>query len=153
MFFSTVVCVCVCVFSHSDMSDSFQPHGLQPTRLLCPWDSPGKNIGVGCHSLLQGLFLTQGSNPHLLHGQAGFFTTSATWKALQAVRGKSKILSESLGPLFSTQNNLHAREIVIHLALANFAPLQRIQDQYTKPEFTYTSNKKKIYKRTLFVIP
>ena len=32
-----------------------------------PWDSPGKNTGVGCHFLLQGIFLTQGSNPHLLH--------------------------------------------------------------------------------------
>ena len=32
----------------------------------CPWDSPGKNTGVGCHALLQGIFLTQGSNPHLL---------------------------------------------------------------------------------------
>ena len=41
-------------------------HGLQPTRLLCPWDSPGKNTGVGCHFLLQGIFLTQGSNPSLL---------------------------------------------------------------------------------------
>ena len=30
-----------------------RPHGLQPTRLLCPWDSPGKNTGVGCHFLLQ----------------------------------------------------------------------------------------------------
>ena len=40
---------------------------------LCPWDSPGKNTGVGCHFLLQGIFLTQGSNPsllHLLHAQA-----------------------------------------------------------------------------------
>ena len=37
------------------------------TRLLCPWDSPGKNTGVGCHSLLQGIFLTQGSNLGLLH--------------------------------------------------------------------------------------
>ena len=36
---------------------------LQPARLLCPWDSPGKNIGVGCHALLRGIFLTQGSNP------------------------------------------------------------------------------------------
>ena len=36
------------------------------TRLLCPWDSPGKNTGVGCHALLQGTFLTQGSNPRLL---------------------------------------------------------------------------------------
>ena len=30
------------------------PHGLQPTRLLCPWNFPGKNNGVGCHLLLQG---------------------------------------------------------------------------------------------------
>ena len=35
------------------MSDSLQPHGLQPTRLLRPWDSPGKNTGMGCHFLLQ----------------------------------------------------------------------------------------------------
>ena len=35
------------------------PHGLQPTRLLCPWDSPGKNTGVGCHSLLQEIFPSQ----------------------------------------------------------------------------------------------
>ena len=48
---------------HSVVSDSLQPHGLQPTRLLCPWDSPGKNPGVGCHFLLQGIFLTQESNP------------------------------------------------------------------------------------------
>ena len=44
-----------------------RPHGLQPTRLLCPWDSPGKNTGVGCHALLQGIFPTQGSNPRALH--------------------------------------------------------------------------------------
>ena len=37
------------------------------TRLLCPWDFPGKNTGVGCHFLLQGIFPTQGSNPGLLH--------------------------------------------------------------------------------------
>ena len=35
-------------------------------RLLCLWDSPGKNTGVGCHALLQGLFPTHGWNPHLL---------------------------------------------------------------------------------------
>ena len=48
------------------MSDS-----LQPTRLLCPWDSPGKNTIVGCHFLLQGIFLIQRLNPHLPHWQAG----------------------------------------------------------------------------------
>ena len=37
----------------SVMSDSVRPHRRQPTRLPCPWDSPGKNTGVGCHFLLQ----------------------------------------------------------------------------------------------------
>ena len=37
------------------------------TRLLCPWDLPGKNTGVGCHYLFQGIFPTQVSNPGLLH--------------------------------------------------------------------------------------
>ena len=51
----------------SVMSDFLQPYGLEPTSLVCPWDSPGKNIGVGFLALLQGIFLTQGSNPSLLH--------------------------------------------------------------------------------------
>ena len=50
------------VISRSVMSDSLQPHGLWPARLLCPQNSPGKNTGVGCHSLLQGIFPTQGLN-------------------------------------------------------------------------------------------
>ena len=50
------------------MSLSSRVHGLQPTRLLCPWDSPGKNTGVGRHAFLQGIFLPiQGSNLGLLH--------------------------------------------------------------------------------------
>ena len=60
---SVRVCVCVC----SVMPDSLQHHGLWPTRLFCPWNSPGDNTGVGCHFLLQGLFPTQGLNPLLLH--------------------------------------------------------------------------------------
>ena len=40
---------------------------LWPARVLCPWDSPGKDTGVGCHFLLQMIFLTQGLNPGLLH--------------------------------------------------------------------------------------
>ena len=51
----------------SDVSDSLRPQGLYPARLLCPWDSPGKNTGVGCHSLLQGIILTQRLNPSLWH--------------------------------------------------------------------------------------
>ena len=49
-----------------------RPRGPWPTRLLCPWDPPGKSAGVGCHSLLQGIFPTEGLNPVcLLHWQAG----------------------------------------------------------------------------------
>ena len=55
------------VLCRSVMSDSFPPHRLWPARLLCPWDSPGRNTGVGCHALLQGIFPTQGSNPGLPH--------------------------------------------------------------------------------------
>ena len=43
---------------------------MEPTRLFCPLDFPGKNTGVGYHVLLQGIFLTQGSNMCLLHRQA-----------------------------------------------------------------------------------
>ena len=46
-----------------------QPYGLQPIRLLWPWDFPGKNTGVGCHFLLQRIFPSQRSNLHLLHWQ------------------------------------------------------------------------------------
>ena len=49
------------------MSDSLLPHGLQPTRLLHPWHSPGKNTGVGSCCPLQGILPTQGSNPDLPH--------------------------------------------------------------------------------------
>ena len=50
----------------STVSSSLRPRGLQPTRFLCPWDSPGKNTGVGCRALLQGIFPTEGLNPRLL---------------------------------------------------------------------------------------
>ena len=55
--------MCVC----AAMSSSLQPHGLLPTRLLCPWDFPDKNTGVGCHFLLQAIFPSQRLNPYLLH--------------------------------------------------------------------------------------
>ena len=46
-----------------------QPHGLWLTRLPCAWGFAGKNTGVGCHFLLQGIFLTEGLNLSLLHWQ------------------------------------------------------------------------------------
>ena len=59
------------------MSDALRPHGLPSTRLLCPWNSLGKNTGEHCHSLLQGIFPTQGLNPgSCITGR--FFTLWAT---------------------------------------------------------------------------
>ena len=51
----------------SVVSDSLRPHGLEPTRLLCLWNSPGKDVGIGCQALIQGVFLTQGLSQGLLH--------------------------------------------------------------------------------------
>ena len=53
----------------SVMSDSLRPHRLQPARLLCPRDFSGKNTIVGCHFILQGIFLPQGSDLGPLHWQ------------------------------------------------------------------------------------
>ena len=59
--------VCACPQSLPTLCD---PKGLCDASLPCPWDFPGKNTGVGCCFLLQGIFLTQGWNPSLLHWQA-----------------------------------------------------------------------------------
>ena len=79
-------------WSRSVVSDSLQPHGLLPTRLLRPWDFPGKSTGVGCHFLLQGIFMTQGLDLglphcrqmlyHLSHTAGSFFTKWAISEAL-----------------------------------------------------------------------
>ena len=62
---SLVLC-CMC----SVMSYSLRLHGLQPARLLCPWNFPGKDTGVVCHFLLQGICPAQGWKLHFLHWQA-----------------------------------------------------------------------------------
>ena len=59
-----VVCVCVCNVT-SVVSDPVTLWTIAH-KTLCPWGSLGKITGVGCHFLLQGIFLTQGSNMHLL---------------------------------------------------------------------------------------
>ena len=61
--------VCVLACSVSCNSNSLVTPWIVAHQHLCPWDFPGKNTGVGFHFPLQGIFLTQGSNPRLLHGQ------------------------------------------------------------------------------------
>ena len=59
-------------------------HRLLPARLLCPWDFPGKNTGVGCHFHLQGIFLTQESNPCFLHWQMGSLLLRYQFSSVQS---------------------------------------------------------------------
>ena len=93
-----VYIICVCVYIHIYMahawsSNSLWPHTLWPSRLLCPGDLRGKKTGVGCHSLLQGIFPTQGLNSGLLHCRQILYHW-ATWEALCIYIYKSnKILS------------------------------------------------------------
>ena len=85
--------ICLHALSRSVMYDSLGPYGLWPARLLCPWDFPGKNTGVGCHALLQGIFLTQGSNPHLLcllHWQTGSLPLAPLGKPLMLPKSLQK---------------------------------------------------------------
>ena len=76
--------VCVCAKSLV-ISTSLWFYGPQPARLLCPWDSPGKNTGVDCHVILQGIFLTR-DQTHISYiscsiGRQVFLITSTTGKA------------------------------------------------------------------------
>ena len=77
----------------SVVSDSLRPYGLKPTRVLCPWDSPGKNTGVGCLCLPLGTFPPEVLNLNLLRflTASGFFIVWATWEALMGA-SKSPIL-------------------------------------------------------------
>ena len=87
---------------HSAVSNSLQPNGLcsSPGSCLCPWNSPDKNTGVGCHSLLQGIFLTQGSIPGLPHCR----------QILYRLRGPSKPV-----PACGSVKHLKKRQISLEL--------------------------------------
>ena len=68
-------------------------HGLKPIRLLCPWDFPGKNTGMGCHFLLQGIFPTQGLNLHLFHWQVDSF-----YLPFSSIQFSRSVMSDSFQP-------------------------------------------------------
>ena len=80
-------------WSCSVVSNSLWPHGLWPTRLLCPWNFPGKSTGVGCHFLLQGIFQTQGSNLGLLHCRQVLYHLSYQGSQVRTALSTSYILS------------------------------------------------------------
>ena len=103
--------------SFSVVSDSLQPHGLEPTRLLCLWNSPGLNNGVGCHALLQRLFWTQGlshespvlqvdSLPHVPPGKTNLCRGKCLAVVVQSLTntlGKCQFVVDSQMPICSWQ--------------------------------------------------
>ena len=73
--------VCAMCLVAQSYPQPLRPYKLQP-RLLCPWDSPGKNTGVGSHFFLQGIFPTQGSNPGLLYCRQTLYWLSYAGSAM-----------------------------------------------------------------------
>ena len=101
-------------FSCSVISDS------ETLWLPCPWDSPGKSTGVGCHPLLQGLFLIQGLNPHLLHWQGDSLP-------LSHLGSPSNHVIWSLNYLYKLQSTLP----ILHIRKPGSRWLKRIVKQNT----------------------
>ena len=97
-----------CMHVCSVVSDSLQLHGLWPSRLLCPWDSPGKSTGVGCYFLLQGIFPTQESNPGFLHCRQMLYPLS------HLIAGRCFTLwatREAQGALLNTGSNISSLDL------------------------------------------
>ena len=88
-------------------------HGLYPARLLCPWSSPGQNTGVGSLSLLQGIFLNQGSNPGLPHCRKILYPAEPQGKSKNTGVGS---LSLFQWILLTNWGLLHCRQILYQLS-------------------------------------
>ena len=105
--------VCVCLVA-SVMSNSVRPYELYLTRLLCPWDSPGKNSGVGCHALLQGIILTQRSNQCLLHCRWILYHWATGEALLVLPLSRNKLYPCSESPWTNNINRLNVFSPFIH---------------------------------------
>ena len=90
-------CCCCCCSATSVTSNPLWPYRLQPTSLLCPWDSPGKYTGVGCHALLQGVFPTRDWPLCFLHWQADSLPGKWARRLLRSLVEESVTLSQVKG--------------------------------------------------------
>ena len=102
-----IMCAC------SVVSDSLQPHGLYPARLLCPWGFPGKRTGVDFHSHLQRLFLSQGGSEPISPASpalaGGFFTATPPGKPWKNGREEQKMTSVKIRRMAITQGKDKSR--------------------------------------------
>ena len=102
-----VGCCCCCCLGTQSVSDSLRPHVLQPAKLLRPWNSPCKNgYQVGSHFLLQGIFLTQGSNLSLLLGRRILYPWATREHPLKQTDGYSFVGLQSFSLMASSPGDL-----------------------------------------------
>ena len=87
---------CACMLGCSVMPDYLRLHGPEPTKLLCPWDSPGKNPGVGCPSLLQGIFPSPRVEPASPAMAGRFFFFFNHWAACEEALTLCRIIHKFL---------------------------------------------------------
>ena len=114
------------------MSDSLRPHGLQPAMLLCAWDSPGNNTGVGCHFLLPGIFRPR-DGTHVSYvfciGRRG---PSVTWEGPAAL--ENTVITETIlatvepsnyfkGLYSKPPNNVLTKHLYLILFAENLKPI------------------------------
>ena len=104
--------------SHSVVSNCLTIHGLQPPRLLCPWNSPGKNTGVVCHFLLQGILpQPRGLNSGPLHCRQSLYhlshSTYFQWEepTNEGQKDSTEMGSRGRGTVLSTGEHLPAMGI------------------------------------------
>ena len=110
--------------NHSVVSDSLC-YGLVLGRLLCPWNSPGKNTGVGCHFLLQGIFLTQGLNSCLLCDMG-----SIKWTPVSCTEG-GFFTAEPLGKIFLIFHIMYRWYVWYDISYGpNMNEINKIQSKY-----------------------
>ena len=111
------------------MSESLQLHGLYPNKLLCPWNFLGKNTGLGCYFLLQGIFLAQRLNLHLLHWQVDSLLLSHLgslhWAHL-AFSVQSSSVTQSCPTLCDSMNH-STPGLPVHHQLPEFTQTQFIE--------------------------
>ena len=99
--------------SNSVVSNSGRPRGLQPSRLLYLWNSPGKNTGVGSHSHLQRIFLTQASKPVLLHCRQILYHLSHQGNLSRSLITKIRSKTSTVARL-KLQNGLGQNWVLFH---------------------------------------
>ena len=109
--------------------DCLWPQGLQPTRLLCPWDSPSKNTGVHCPALLRGIFMTQESNLHLsciLHWQADSLPLAPQHKLLNRTAKITSVHLSNLGDKQELTLSVYGASVMCESAPGKM--LMKVQD-------------------------